>query len=496
MDTLFALYDTDGSGALDYKEFSSVLFPKPGQATGGSGSRPATSGGARNPEALAQQLQEKLKTRGARGMIGLQRQFKIMDDNNSKTLEKEEFNKALKDYQLGFTDAECSALFKYFDVDGSGTIDINEFLRAIRGPMNMARKKKVAEAFKKLDADGNGWIDINDIRGVYKANKHPDVLAGKKTEQQILQEFLQTFEMAHAMRENDTPNYVVTKEEFEEYYNNISCSIDDDMYFMLMINNAWKLDENSRQGQGTKGWTNKQPTAKGDNNIFGRPPPKRVEDEPGVPKNATEAQLMEHIRTKIAARGARGLSGIQRKFKIADDNGNKSLDKDEFKKAMHDFRIGLNDHQVGQAFNIFDRDGSGEISYDEFLRSIRGEMNAARAAIAKRCYKIMDKDGSGQVDINDIRQVYNAKQHPDVKAGKKTEDEVLAEFLDTFEDHFADMKGHEDARDGTITMEEWLEYYNNVSMSIDSDEYFSLMMNNAWNLDGKKVTKKGWGGEV
>jgi hypothetical protein len=23
-----------------------------------------------------------------------------------------------------------------------------------------------------------------------------------------------------------------------------------------------------------------------------------------------------------------------------------------------------------------------------------------------------------------------------------------------------------------------------------------LMMNNAWNLDGKKVTKKGWGGEV
>jgi len=35
-----------------------------------------------------------------------------------------------------------------------------------------------------------------------------------------------------------------------------------------------------------------------------------------------------------------------------------------------------------------------------------------------------------------------------VKAGKKTEDEILGEFLDTFEDHFCDMKGHEDARDG------------------------------------------------
>jgi calcyphosin len=82
-----------------------------------------------------------------------------------------------------------------------------------------------------------------------------------------------------------------------------------------------------------------------------------------------------------------------------------------------------------------------------------------------------------------------------VKAGKKTEDEVLGEFLDTFEDHFCDMKGHEDSRDGVISMDEWLEYYNNVSMSIDDDEYFALMMNNAWNLDGKKVTKKGWAGE-
>lgn len=31
--------------------------------------------------------------------------------------------------------------------------------------------------------------------------------------------------------------------------------------------------------------------------------------------------------------------------------------------------------------------------------------------------------------------LYNAKQHPDVKTGKKTEDDVLMEFLETFEQH-------------------------------------------------------------
>merc|ERR1719263_1164304 len=111
-----------------------------------------------------------------------------------------------------------------------------------------------------------------------------------------------------------------------------------------------------------------------------------------------------------------------------------------------------------------------------------------------KAYKIMDKDRSGQLDINDIRQTYNAKQHPDVKAGKKTEDEILCEFLDTFEDHFCDMQGNADSRDGVITEPEWCEYYNNVSMSIYDDAYFELMMNNTWNLKGDRVTKKGWGG--
>ena len=163
---------------------------------------------------------------------------------------------------------------------------------------------------------------------------------------------------------------------------------------------------------------------------------------------------------------------------------------------MHDFRIGMNDKQVDTVFDLFDRDGSGDVSYDEFLRMVRGEMNQFRVSIAKKAFKIMDKDGSGNLDINDIRQNFNAKQHPDVKAGKKTEDQILGDFLDTFEDHFADCKGQEDSRDGNINMIEWLEYYNNVSASIDDDQYFEVMMNSAWNLDNAKVTKKGWGGEV
>lgn len=120
-------------------------------------------------------------------------------------------------------------------------------------------------------------------------------------------------------------------------------------------------------------------------------------------------------------------------------------------------------------------------------------MNEFRVGFCKRAFKVMDKDGSGIIDIDDIRQRYNAKMHPDVKSGKKTEDEILYEFIDTFEAHHTENK--EDARDGRVTGSEWLEYYNHVSMSIDRDDYFELMMNQTWNLDNSRVTKKGWGGE-
>jgi hypothetical protein len=77
------------------------------------------------------------------------------------------------------------------------------------------------------------------------------------------------------MRNNDAPNYVVTKEEFEEYYNNISASVDNDSEFELILTNAWRLTEESRKGMGTKGWAgenaNSQSFKGQPSNIFNRP---------------------------------------------------------------------------------------------------------------------------------------------------------------------------------------------------------------------------------
>ena len=46
--------------------------------------------------------------------------------------------------------------------------------------------------------------------------------------------------------------------------------------------------------------------------------------------------------------------------------------------------------------------------------------------------------------------------------------------------------------DNRVTKEEFMEYYNNVSCSIDDDRYFELMITNAWNFEGRTYGK-GWG---
>jgi Ca2+-binding EF-hand superfamily protein len=146
----------------------------------------------------------------------------------------------MKECQLGFTEPEQEELFKFFDSDAGGTITYDEFLGGIRGELNMRRAQLVLLAFDILDADKGGFVDIDDIADKYNAKTNPDVMSGKKTEKQVLKEFLDTFDSG----DKDGKVY---PDEFCKYYSNVSASVDLDDYFELMIRNAWHIP-------GGEGW--------------------------------------------------------------------------------------------------------------------------------------------------------------------------------------------------------------------------------------------------
>jgi len=173
--------------------------------------------------------------RGAAGIKGLGRAFRIMDDDSNRKLDKYEFKKGLSDYGLVLEDEEITNLFNTFDADASGSIEFEEFLGHLRPPMGKNRRALVLQAFNKLDKTGDGVITIDDLRGVYDVRKHPKYISGEWTEEQVFLQFLSSY---------DTPNQadgLVTKEEFQNYYSGVSASIDNDAYFDLMMRQCWKL---------------------------------------------------------------------------------------------------------------------------------------------------------------------------------------------------------------------------------------------------------------
>ncbi|XP_074594261.1 calcyphosin-like protein isoform X2 [Brevipalpus obovatus] len=173
--------------------------------------------------------------RGATGILEFGRVFRRFDNDASGSLKMDEFTQGVQECGLNLTDEEMSELFAQFDADNSGSVDYNEFLRAIRPPLNQHRLSLIDLAFTKLDATKDGKIEIDDLKHHYNVHNHPDYLNGKRTEEEILKDFLAKFEQGGII------DGVITKEEFIDYYSGLSASIDNDMYFDLIMRQAWKL---------------------------------------------------------------------------------------------------------------------------------------------------------------------------------------------------------------------------------------------------------------
>lgn len=110
--------------------------------------------------------------------------------------------------------------------------------RLMRGYLNPNRRAWVHKAFAKMDRDGSGVIDWQDLAGVYSVAQHPKVLSGELSEQQALTGFLAKYGDDDAFSDGDGR---VSLAEFEQYYANISASVDTDEYFKLMMQQAWQI---------------------------------------------------------------------------------------------------------------------------------------------------------------------------------------------------------------------------------------------------------------
>ena len=468
---------------------------------------------AKKEQSLIKFINE-IRKLGSTSLISLMRLFKLNDINNTKDLEFYEFSKSLHEFETELSDEEISNLFSYFDKDNTGVINYLNFINAIRGPMNQKRILILKEAFKKLDLDKGGQVEIGEIKSQFNAKNDKDVKSGEKTEEEVYTEFVDTFQMNHDNRVGPR-NKRVTLDEFIDYYNFISMGIEDDAYFISLIQNSWKLNpyyKYNQNGQNDLTNINLNEISYTHGNIknkkirvgaaaapFGtdmtpntedkRPFYYHIEQNENIEK---EISPIDIFRTAIKKRGIRGIMAMRRAFMIADENDSKTLSLPEFIKFCHDYRMPITGKEINILFEEFDTNKNGQINYEEFISAFAGDMCERRKRLITILFETFDKNRKGFVDLDDIRNAYNPINHPDVLSGKRTEDEVLAEFLDNLQYHFSLLKSDKEQENNKINFEEFLEFFNYISAGIEDDEYFESVIKGGFNLEDRRPKKKGW----
>lgn len=317
-----------------------------------------------------------------------------------------------------------------------------------QGSLNKFRKRLVNMAFDVLDKTGDGVVTIEDFAMAYDVSNHPDYLSGQRTKEELLVELLQAFDSGGEVdgkvtREEFEHYYagisaaIDSDQYFELLIRNawhisggegaaansanlrVLVTASDGSERVVALENDLGLKQGDVQGiyrillsQGVTDVVK----------INGMP----VKAEPGSvrathatantastavaarrPSNASKSAsktathsgagkvilakagpgvklLIEKLKKLMKARGSFGFVGMQRVFRIMDDDGSKSLNQGEFRKAMKEIAADLSDADIRALFEFFDADRSGSIDFEEFIQAVREPLSERRVALVKK----------------------------------------------------------------------------------------------------------------
>lgn len=115
-----------------------------------------------------------------------------------------------------------------------GKVGYRVFLNDLRGKMNESRYKSIVEAYKRAGKLISGTVTLEELGKVFDAKKHPEVLAGRKSEKEAFTEFIWSWDSIK-------PDYTVEMEEFAAYFEDLSCMIPRDEHFEYLLLSIFHL---------------------------------------------------------------------------------------------------------------------------------------------------------------------------------------------------------------------------------------------------------------
>jgi Ca2+-binding EF-hand superfamily protein len=451
--------------------------------------------------------------------------FRAMDTNADGELSVAEFKAGLAANGVVIPDKDVLYLAKAFDRNNDGKVTVDEFVKVLVGGVNARRRAVMKKTYAALAARCGGAVATDALVAEFDAALHPSVVAGQRKAGEVAAELTGAFAV-----DRDADG-VVSEEEFCAFFTGMSATVPTDEVFEATLLRCFhadaaaapRLDATVRDWEATGGdplarpaptpyssplhgrtgqgysqtqmvktkysaavlFKDRNPSLKKDFTTTTQrayPPPSSAQvmasfgDQRPPPPSMTGDPVVDRVRALILKRvGADGFNGLSRSFRTFDKNRDQQLSAAELDAGLSRIGVKLSPAELNTVMAHVDRNSDSGVTVGEFCRTVRGAITAqCRLDILQVAFARLDASGNGVIELSELAPRYDTARHPDVVAGKKTPEEVLEEFVGDW-----DANG-----DGRIPLAEWLDYYSNISCTIDNDQYFELMIRNAWHISG------------
>ena len=184
-------------------------------------------------------LTKKLFNRGLRGILYLHLEFiNTCQDLNKISLE--DFIEVCEIQHLNLNKNDYINIFNSFKNENN-FLDFPSFIRNFKKELKDNKLSCIENAFENFNEEK---ISFNQIKKKYKAFSHPDVISGKKTEEEKILEFLDCFNINFEILNMDNQsaingNGTVDFEIFANFYEYVAFIYPNDDVFRKVVESEW-----------------------------------------------------------------------------------------------------------------------------------------------------------------------------------------------------------------------------------------------------------------
>ena len=426
---------------------------------------------------------------------------------------------------MGLNDDEIEELFVSFDKEERGMVNYDDFIRILRGELNDKRKELVQNVFKHLDIDNKGELTVEELLNLYNPRQSLECVEQRKSEEEAMSIFEESLRGNHKYLNGDEGDTKpVDIEEFEDFYESVSIMIPSDELFRDIVLRTWGLIKDEPKEEENE----EEPQERED--VHERPPPKneeyeedyreypkeRREDmepqeqereeeyeeryEPPVNKgkekdkekefrkNILNEENLDIFRDKLGARGIVVVMNFANLLRQYDRRGDKNISLNDFSDIISASKVIMSDDEIYELYNDFADKKTNLLNYEDFLKSLLSNLNPRRQNIVNEAFKKLDIEKGGVIDLSDIKENFNSKNCPLVRAAMMSEEAFFNGFMETFQTHHNLFRS---AKIKKVNFEEFEDYYKYVSITVDDDYLFEETVISSWKLSKSATAHAG-----